>query len=414
MAAARPRRLIFAALVSHALACTSASTMRLGAMPRHATDEARHAADEARRMATVEAKRAADEARRAADEARRMATVEAKRAADEARRITRSIQVTTQTTLLQLQTRHVSSVHWWELQAREFAAGVDSQLHHAWGTLHDRATEPLPAARRLMQRVRSKATRSLTSASLLAREPFGQLPSFITTELERRLRPRRLPSRFPLQEFVVRPIRRALAWRRASNLVQSDDVADLSGTWRLEERIRMDDFLKEMGFSALQRAVVLKAGQVQVIAMRGAELKVLTRDVRGTSELVSAPLPPPLAAAAAAAAGRLAPPSTVHSPGAELRRVVSAVGGAARACLCALGCPMCPPRAPPLPNLCRAHCRCCRSATPTASSTRTATATCRSAAPPSSRAATSSSPSARRAAATPSPSAAAPCSPTGG
>lgn len=304
-------------------------------------------------MATVEAKRAADEARRAADEARRMATVEAKRAADEARRITRSIQVTTQTTLLQLQTRHVSSVHWWELQAREFAAGVDSQLHHAWGTLHDRATEPLPAARRLMQRVRSKATRSLTSASLLAREPFGQLPSFITTELERRLRPRRLPSRFPLQEFVVRPIRRALAWRRASNLVQSDDVADLSGTWRLEERIRMDDFLKEMGFSALQRAVVLKAGQVQVIAMRGAELKVLTRDVRGTSELVSASLPP--LAAAAAAAGRLAPPSTVHSPGAELRRVVSAVGGAARACLCALGCPMCPPRALPLPCLCRAQ-----------------------------------------------------------
>jgi len=264
-------------------------------------------------MATVEAKRAADEARRAADEARRMATVEAKRAADEARRITRSIQVTTQTTLLQLQTRHVSSVHWWELQAREFAAGVDSQLHHAWGTLHDRATEPLPAARRLMQRVRSKATRSLTSASLLAREPFGQLPSFITTELERRLRPRRLPSRFPLQELVVRPIRRALAWRRASNLVQSDDVADLSGTWRLEERIRMDDFLKEMGFSALQRAVVLKAGQVQVIAMRGAELKVLTRDVRGTSELVSAPLPPPLAAAAAAAAGRLAPPSRLST-----------------------------------------------------------------------------------------------------
>lgn len=259
---------VWAVLVFYTLSCASASTMRIGTMPRHATDEAR---------------RAAEEARRAAEEARRMATEEAKRAADEARRITRSIKMTTQTTLRQLHTRHVNSVHWWELQAREFAANVDLQLHHAWEALHERATEPLPAARRLMQRVRSEA---LTSASLLAREPFGQLPSFITLELERRLRPRRLPSRFPLQEFVVRPIRRALAWRRAGRLVRSDDVADLSGTWRLEERIRMDDFLKDMGFSALQRAVVLKAGQVQVIAMKGSELTVLTRDVRGTSELV--------------------------------------------------------------------------------------------------------------------------------
>ena len=48
----------------------------------------------------------------------------------------------------------------------------------------------------------------------------------------------------------------------------------------------MDHFLKSMGFSALQRLAVLKAGQVQVIRRHDDHLHIVTRDMRGTSELV--------------------------------------------------------------------------------------------------------------------------------
>ena len=40
------------------------------------------------------------------------------------------------------------------------------------------------------------------------------------------------------------------------------------------------------GFNPLQRAAVLRAGQVQVIAKKAGRLHIVTRDIRGSSELV--------------------------------------------------------------------------------------------------------------------------------
>jgi hypothetical protein len=48
----------------------------------------------------------------------------------------------------------------------------------------------------------------------------------------------------------------------------------------------MERFLERLGFNALQRAAVLRAGQVQVIAKKGDMLHIVTKDVRGSSELV--------------------------------------------------------------------------------------------------------------------------------
>jgi len=48
----------------------------------------------------------------------------------------------------------------------------------------------------------------------------------------------------------------------------------------------MDTFLRSMGFNAVQRAAVMKAGQVQVLTCDSRTLRIVSRDVRGTSELV--------------------------------------------------------------------------------------------------------------------------------
>jgi len=48
----------------------------------------------------------------------------------------------------------------------------------------------------------------------------------------------------------------------------------------------MERFLERLGFNAIQRAAVLRAGQVQVIAKKGDMLHIVTKDVRGSSELV--------------------------------------------------------------------------------------------------------------------------------
>jgi len=153
-------------------------------------------------------------------------------------------------------------VNFWEQQTHVFATLVDEHLSSAWAALQLRSAETFQFA-----------------------APDTRLPSWIRDEIQSRLQPHRQPTRFPGQELVVRPLRRALAWRRMARLVKNDAVADLSGTWRLEERIRMDEFLQQTGFSPLQRAVVLKAGQVQVIRCSTSEIRVLTRDMRGTSEL---------------------------------------------------------------------------------------------------------------------------------
>lgn len=48
----------------------------------------------------------------------------------------------------------------------------------------------------------------------------------------------------------------------------------------------MDEFLRSLGFNVVQRTAVLKAGQVQIIQRQGEHLHIVTRDIRGTSELV--------------------------------------------------------------------------------------------------------------------------------
>ena len=48
----------------------------------------------------------------------------------------------------------------------------------------------------------------------------------------------------------------------------------------------MDSFLKGMGFNAMQRATAIKAGQIQVIRPQGDRVHIITRDIRGTFELV--------------------------------------------------------------------------------------------------------------------------------
>ena len=60
----------------------------------------------------------------------------------------------------------------------------------------------------------------------------------------------------------------------------------MQGSWSLEERHDMDAFLKSFGFNPVQRLAVVKAGQVQIIHRKGHNLHIVTRDIRGTSELV--------------------------------------------------------------------------------------------------------------------------------
>ena len=74
------------------------------------------------------------------------------------------------------------------------------------------------------------------------------------------------------------------AWRRVQSLM--GETEDFSGSWRMEERHDMERFLERLGFNPLQRAAVLRAGQVQVIAKKAGRLHIVTRDIRGSSELV--------------------------------------------------------------------------------------------------------------------------------
>ena len=87
------------------------------------------------------------------------------------------------------------------------------------------------------------------------------------------------------REGIVGWVRSRLAWHRAGKLMR-DGTEDLSGAWRMQERQDMQHFLKSLGFSPLQRAAVMRAGQVQVIGRRGDTIHIITRDIRGHSELV--------------------------------------------------------------------------------------------------------------------------------
>jgi hypothetical protein len=85
---------------------------------------------------------------------------------------------------------------------------------------------------------------------------------------------------------LPRSICSQLSWRRTSRLIRHGGIEDLTGSWSITERHGMNEFLKSLGFNPCYRAAVLQAGQVQVIRRQGRYLHIVTRDIRGTSELV--------------------------------------------------------------------------------------------------------------------------------
>jgi len=65
-------------------------------------------------------------------------------------------------------------------------------------------------------------------------------------------------------------------------------LQQLIGRWRIEERHNMNEFLEGLGFNGFMRAMLVRASQDQVIThggARGEMLRILTTDLRGTSEL---------------------------------------------------------------------------------------------------------------------------------
>jgi hypothetical protein len=90
----------------------------------------------------------------------------------------------------------------------------------------------------------------------------------------------------PLPGWLLRSAQNRRQWWHARRLSGSRAVQDLSGTWKMQERHDMVEFLTSMGFNALQRAAVLRAGQVQVLRRVGDSLHIVTRDILGTRELV--------------------------------------------------------------------------------------------------------------------------------
>lgn len=92
--------------------------------------------------------------------------------------------------------------------------------------------------------------------------------------------------RVTLLPDLHRRLSSVLELQKANHLMQRRRVSDLSGSWTIEERHNMNTFLKDMGFNAMQRAAAIKAGQVQVIRRQGENLHIVTRDLRGTYELV--------------------------------------------------------------------------------------------------------------------------------
>ena len=117
---------------------------------------------------------------------------------------------------------------------------------------------------------------------------------------------------------LPRSICSQLSWRRTSRLIRHGGIEDLTGSWSITERhgmvpperssnaghrgsadphacspqslfrahVAQNEFLKSLGFNPCYRAAVLQAGQVQVIRRQGRYLHIVTRDIRGTSELV--------------------------------------------------------------------------------------------------------------------------------
>jgi len=67
-------------------------------------------------------------------------------------------------------------------------------------------------------------------------------------------------------------------------------LASFIGRWNIEERKGMEEFLEALGFTSWQRALICRAGQSTTLetactAKHGDVLRIVTADLRGTSEL---------------------------------------------------------------------------------------------------------------------------------
>ena len=66
-------------------------------------------------------------------------------------------------------------------------------------------------------------------------------------------------------------------------------LANFLGRWSIQERTNMDEFLEALGFAAWQRALITRAGQETTLEARcssnGDELRIVTSDLRGTTQL---------------------------------------------------------------------------------------------------------------------------------
>lgn len=81
----------------------------------------------------------------------------------------------------------------------------------------------------------------------------------------------------------------ALRTKMSSIRGRESKLADFLGKWTIQERHNMDEFLEALGFSSWQRAIISHAGQSYTIDQghgdKGDTLKIVTQDLRGTSEL---------------------------------------------------------------------------------------------------------------------------------
>lgn len=142
--------------------------------------------------------------------------------------------------------------------------------------------KPLAGNRRASTGVASKKF-SWVDTELLKEKHFVD-PKWVTETTRKLLSLDKLPS--PPFAGFRRQVASALGMSKAKRLLRHGRVEDLSGTWTLQERHNMESFLKTMGFNPIQRAAAIKAGQVQVIRRQGDFLHIVTRDVRGSFELV--------------------------------------------------------------------------------------------------------------------------------
>jgi len=91
----------------------------------------------------------------------------------------------------------------------------------------------------------------------------------------------------PLLSRPVNAVRRGIAARRLSGA--NAKLESFLGRWTIQERHNIDEFLEALGFSSWQRAIISHAGQSYTLehghGEQGDTLKILTQDLRGSSEL---------------------------------------------------------------------------------------------------------------------------------